>query len=128
MPGLHPMSGPVASGVTRTPHRGGVMIGRSWGRTLLAVVATAALASGIPANTDAAPAEFQPPRPLSGPGTNHAFDDPFTADRTRWWREDRFGMFIHFGVYSHFGGEYRRPDGTICRDAEWIKRQCNIPQ
>ncbi|MEU7181990.1 MULTISPECIES: alpha-L-fucosidase [Streptomyces] len=67
------------------------------------------------------------PRPATGPGTNHATDDPFTADRTSWWRQDRFGMFIHFGAYSNLEGEYTRPDGTVCRDAEWIKRECKIP-
>ncbi|GAA4638398.1 hypothetical protein GCM10023196_095940 [Actinoallomurus vinaceus] len=63
----------------------------------------------------------------SGPGTNYAFDDPFTSARTAWWRDARFGMFIHFGDYSNWEGEYTRPDGTVCRDAEWIKRNCNIP-
>ncbi|WP_394833441.1 alpha-L-fucosidase [Pendulispora rubella] len=63
----------------------------------------------------------------SGPGTNYAIDDPFTAARTAWWRQDRFGMFIHFGAYSHYEGEYTSPSGSVCRDAEWIKRNCNIP-
>ena len=27
--------------------------------------------------------------------------------RTRWWREARFGMFIHWGVYSVPAGEYK---------------------
>ncbi|MBO2449506.1 alpha-L-fucosidase [Actinomadura barringtoniae] len=62
-----------------------------------------------------------------GPGTNYASDDPFTSSRTAWWRDARFGMFIHFGDYSNWEGEYTRPDGTVCRDAEWIKRSCTIP-
>lgn len=62
-----------------------------------------------------------------GPGTNYAFDDAFTSARTAWWRDARFGMFIHFGTYSNWEGEYIRPDGTVCQDAEWIKRQCDIP-
>ncbi|MFI0710189.1 alpha-L-fucosidase [Streptomyces inhibens] len=68
-----------------------------------------------------------PQRPAAGPGTNHATDDPFTSSRTSWWRQDRFGMFIHFGAYSNLEGEYTRPDGTVCRNAEWIKRECGIP-
>ncbi|WP_405843553.1 alpha-L-fucosidase [Streptomyces platensis] len=68
-----------------------------------------------------------PPRPTAGPGTNHATDDPFTSARTSWWRQSRFGMFIHFGAYSNLEGEYTRPDGTVCRNAEWIKRECRIP-
>ncbi|MFI9256275.1 alpha-L-fucosidase [Streptomyces sioyaensis] len=68
-----------------------------------------------------------PPRPAAGPGTNHATDDPFTAPRTAWWRQGRFGLFLHFGAYSNLEGEYTRPDGTVCRNAEWIKRECRIP-
>src|SRR4051812_37044530 len=26
--------------------------------------------------------------------------------RIAWWREARFGMFIHWGVYSELGGEW----------------------
>src|SRR6266498_2707396 len=63
----------------------------------------------------------------AGPGTNSAVDDPFTSARTSWWRNDRFGMFIHFGAYSFLEGEYTRSDGTICRDAEWILDECSIP-
>lgn len=65
---------------------------------------------------------------VSGPGTDHAVDDPFTAERTSWWRQDRFGMFIHFGAYSQLEGEYTRPDGSVCRDAEWIMRECAVPK
>lgn len=63
----------------------------------------------------------------AAPGDNYAPDDVFTSSRTQWWRDSRFGMFIHFGLYSAFRGEYRRPDGSTCRDAEWIKRNCAIP-
>jgi alpha-L-fucosidase len=73
------------------------------------------------------PAAAQPVA-ASGPGTNYSTDDPFTSARTEWWRAARFGMFIHFGVYSHLAGEYTRPDGTVCRDAEWIQRNCQIPK
>ncbi|MEV0260170.1 alpha-L-fucosidase [Streptomyces sp. NPDC050617] len=95
-----------------------------------------AAASARPASPAGPPASPAPParpagpdrqQPAAGPGTNFAVDDPFTSDRTSWWRQDRFGMFIHFGAYSNLEGEYRRPDGTVCRDAEWIKRQCSIP-
>ncbi len=37
-------------------------------------------------------------------------------------------MFIHFGAYSRLEGEWRRPDGTLCQDAEWIQRQCAVPK
>lgn len=35
-------------------------------------------------------------------------------ERTKWWSEDRFGMFIHFGIYSqaarHEKGAAERED------------------
>jgi alpha-L-fucosidase len=65
--------------------------------------------------------------PLAGPGTNHATDDPFTSPRTQWFRDARFGMFIHFGGYSQLEGEYQRSDGSTCQDAEWIMNKCKIP-
>jgi alpha-L-fucosidase len=67
------------------------------------------------------------PAAAAGPGTNYAVDDQFSSARTSWWRSARFGMFIHFGAYSQLEGVYTRPDGTVCRNAEWIKRQCDIP-
>ncbi|MFJ9412822.1 alpha-L-fucosidase [Streptomyces sp. NPDC101227] len=86
------------------------------------------LTVGNPVTATARPTPAPAPRPMtSGPGTNHATDDPFTSARTAWWRQDRFGMFIHFGAYSNLEGEYTRPDGTVCRNAEWIKRECKIP-
>ncbi|MEV6232295.1 alpha-L-fucosidase [Saccharopolyspora shandongensis] len=75
--------------------------------------------SAVPGNAGRVPAS---------PGTNYAIDDPFTAERTQWWRDSRFGMFIHFGGYSQLEGEYRRPDGSTCQNAEWIQRECAIPR
>jgi len=47
-------------------------------------------------------------------------------EKMQWWREARFGMFIHWGPYSIFGGEYnghqQRRGG-----AEWIMNRCKIP-
>ncbi len=63
---------------------------------------------------------------VAAPGDNFAIDDPFSSARTEWWRDSRFGMFIHFGAYSNLEGEYTRPDGTLCRDAEWIQLKCKI--
>ncbi|MCK2240408.1 MULTISPECIES: alpha-L-fucosidase [unclassified Crossiella] len=83
----------------------------------LCAVILAALLSTSPITSAAPPA---PP-----PGA--AADDPFTAARTQWWRDARFGMFIHFGAYSQLEGEYRRPDGSLCQDAEWIMRKCKVP-
>ncbi len=41
-------------------------------------------------------------------------------DRMDWWRKAKFGMFIHYGLYSGLGGMFDgRPGG-----GEWI--QCNL--
>jgi alpha-L-fucosidase len=46
-------------------------------------------------------------------------------ERMAWWREARFGMFVHWGVYSTFGNEYKgRKGGTY---AEHIQRVLKIP-
>ncbi|WP_374118228.1 alpha-L-fucosidase [Streptomyces sp. RKAG337] len=81
--------------------------------------------TGGPA-TAAAPPTAAPA--AAGPGTNYAYDDPFTSARTQWWRDDHFGMFIHYGAYSQLQGTYTRPDGSVCRNAEWIERDCAIPK
>jgi alpha-L-fucosidase len=58
--------------------------------------------------------------------------DPYAAEtkaerdaRMQWWREARFGMFIHWGVYSVPAGTYdgRRIDGI----GEWIMFNGKVP-
>src|SRR5579863_10666978 len=57
---------------------------------------TLALASSgvVPAQVAAAPS-LPPSSPLPG--------DSNRAERMSWWKAARFGMFIHFGVYSTIG-------------------------
>lgn len=44
-------------------------------------------------------------------------------DRMDWWREARFGLFIHWGLYSIPAGEWKgRTD-----HAEWIRESAQIP-
>ena len=43
--------------------------------------------------------------------------------RMEWWREAKFGMFIHWGVYSVAAGEW---DGKT-NYAEWIMESAQIP-
>ena len=46
--------------------------------------------------------------------------------RMRWWREARFGMFIHWGLYAVPAGEYR---GLRSKEiGEWIMSWANIPR
>ena len=43
--------------------------------------------------------------------------------RMEWWREARFGMFIHWGLYSIPAGEWKGSDGH----GEWIRDTAQIP-
>ncbi|TZF81082.1 alpha-L-fucosidase [Pedobacter sp. BS3] len=47
-------------------------------------------------------------------------------ERMKWWREARFGMFIHFGVYAQLGGEYKGHQQAR-GGAEWIMNRMKIP-
>ena len=56
----------------------------------------------------------------------HAEETPKERDaRMRWWREARFGMFIHWGLYAEPAGVWqgRRTDGL----GEWIMHDLKIP-
>ena len=45
--------------------------------------------------------------------------------RMHWWREARFGMFIHWGLYAVPAGVYQ--DKPVGGAGEWIMRSANIP-
>ncbi len=49
---------------------------------------------------------------------------PLAADHMAWWRDARFGMFIHFGLYSTLGGEWK---GKAVGSHEWIRNNAKIP-
>jgi alpha-L-fucosidase len=48
-----------------------------------------------------------------------------TDERMNWWREARFGMFIHWGVYAVPAGVYKGQ--KINRIGEWIMNRGKIP-
>lgn len=47
-------------------------------------------------------------------------------DRMEWWHEAKFGMFIHWGVYSLWAGNYHGHEQAR-GGAEWIMNRCKIP-
>lgn len=47
-------------------------------------------------------------------------------ERLNWWHEAKFGMFIHWGVYSMYGGVYNGYQQAR-GDAAWIENRCKIP-
>jgi alpha-L-fucosidase len=68
----------------------------------------------------------------SDDATGVASADPYANEtaaqrdvRMKWWREARFGMFIHWGVYSVPAGTY---DGSkVSGLGEWIMHDAKIP-
>lgn len=47
-------------------------------------------------------------------------------ERMQWWREARFGMFIHWGVYAQWAGVYHGHE-QLKGGAEWIMNRSKIP-
>lgn len=45
-------------------------------------------------------------------------------ERMPWWREARFGMFVHFGLYSIPGGEWK---GRFVGSHEWMRNNAKVP-
>ncbi len=48
------------------------------------------------------------------------------AQRMKWFTDAKYGMFIHFGLYSQLGGIYKGNDEG--RYAEWIQANQQIPK
>jgi alpha-L-fucosidase len=62
----------------------------------------------------------QPLTPLQPTASSYA------DTRMDWWREARFGLFIHWGLYAVPAGEYK---GKRAKDiGEWIMSWANIPR
>lgn len=51
--------------------------------------------------------------------------DPATGDRLTAWRDAKFGMFIHWGLYSALAGSYNGKE--IDNNGEWIMDRAMIP-
>lgn len=59
-------------------------------------------------------------------GVSRAQHKPSDTERLAWWHEAKFGMFIHWGVYSMYGGVYKGHQQAR-GDAAWIENRCKIP-
>ena len=59
-------------------------------------------------------------------GLSNANEKTKEAERLAWWHEAKFGMFIHWGVYSLYGGVYNGHQQAR-GDAAWILNRCKIP-
>ena len=51
---------------------------------------------------------------------------PQKDKRMEWWREARFGMFIHWGVYAQMAGVYKGHEQAR-GGAEWIMNRMKVP-
>ena len=64
--------------------------------------------------------------PTTAPVATAIEETPARHDaRMAWWREARFGMFIHFGLYSSAGGRWK--DKTTPSAGEWLQDTMKIP-
>ena len=54
-----------------------------------------------------------------------AAQDTSKDSRMKWWREARFGMFIHWGDYAVLAGMYKVHQ--IAHGGEWIMNRAKIP-
>ncbi|HXE43499.1 MAG TPA: alpha-L-fucosidase, partial [Candidatus Baltobacteraceae bacterium] len=51
-----------------------------------------------------------------------------TAKRLEWWSDARFGMFIHWGLYSQWGCHYPGADGELLNgSSEHMMRHLRLP-
>jgi alpha-L-fucosidase len=107
-------------------------------KTVMTLVFCAALSAAVMltlsarAAAPAAPAD-NPAVPARGGrgtrGTQARWVSPETKEqkdaRMKWWREARFGMFIHWGIYSVPAGIYQ--GRNIPNLGEWIQNYAKIP-
>lgn len=55
-----------------------------------------------------------------------AEDSSAREQRMRWWREARFGMFVHWGLYSGLAGEWDGKPVSESPNMEWIQHQAKV--
>ncbi|MGE9270235.1 MAG: alpha-L-fucosidase [Verrucomicrobiales bacterium] len=56
---------------------------------------------------------------------NHASQTNIRDHHMDWWHEAKFGMFIHWGIYSVVGGQYKGQD--LPNSAEWMMNRGKVP-
>ncbi len=56
-----------------------------------------------------------------------ASDNMDKEKRLEWFKEAKYGMFIHWGPYAHFNGEWNGKRVAPGEQAEWIMKNMEIP-
>ncbi len=64
--------------------------------------------------------------PLSSQDPSHMIEDEHRDERMQWWREARFGLFIHWGIYSIPAGVWKG-ETSKKNYAEWAMHNFKIP-
>lgn len=65
------------------------------------------------------------PKPVGDLPAVPVESDQEKDERMRWWREARFGMFIHWGVYAIPAGQWNGKQ--VQGNGEWIMCKANVP-
>lgn len=64
---------------------------------------------------------------LTGESYSQPTKEPERSVRTQWWRDAKFGMFVHWGLYSIPSGEWKTDNVSGQKYSEWIMHQLKIP-
>ena len=72
-----------------------------------------------------APLPAQNPSPAAAPAAVPPPETPERAARMAWFREAKFGLFIHWGLYAIPAGEWKGQ--PIAGIGEWIMNRAKIP-
>jgi len=61
------------------------------------------------------------------PDNNYETKSTSKEERLNWFKEAKFGMFIHWGPYSKLAGEWNGKKIPVGENAEWIMQKLQIP-
>ena len=88
----------------------------------------ACLLASLPLATRAEDASEQPETLPDNPVLLERGESPAQHDvRMQWFRDARFGMFIHWGLYAQYAGEWRGKEVNHNGIAEWIMHGAQAP-
>jgi alpha-L-fucosidase len=90
---------------------------------LTALTTTPAHAATAPAKSTAPTAELSMDQMW---GATTVIPGLGSSDRAALFRDGNYGMFIHWGIYSHLGGQWQGQN--FYGIGEWIKRQMKISE
>ncbi len=68
--------------------------------------------------------ELKPQLPIAADDNHAAAKETLEQrnERMKWWRDAKFGLFIHYGLYSGLAGEWKgKPGGS-----EWIQKNVEV--